>query len=216
MNTVNIFSGSHCFRLAIAIWIFVVGIIRAEPPAGEGTDFSGSNVFWGNETNGVSMALLIAPLSSSNHIPIHCTPIVKNSRSQTNHLWVWFPPIESCCQMSLMDEKGNSVPKTAKGKSLGKPITEPMMLKDGPNIKAGYKMRPLAQNKAEMLSDFSFDLQNYFEVTNSGKYRLTYEMRVVLPQSTKGNYMTLHTTNLPTTALPSVIADVEVKPSTGK
>ena len=220
MSTANLFSGKHYCKLVVAIWIFAVGTIYAEPPAGEGTDFSGSNVFWGDETNGVRIALVIAPLSSSNNVPIHCIPVIKSSITRTNRLHtmnLYFPPPESCYQMTLRDESGNLVAKTAKGKSLGKPITEPLMVKiGGLNSQAGFSMRPIIPNQSEMLTGFSFHVQDYFETTNAGKYRLTYEMRVILPQNAKGNYMTLHTTNLPTTILPAVVADVEIRRSAGK
>ena len=171
----------------------------------------GTNLIWGNETNGIRLALLINPEFGSNNVPIRCTPIIKSNQNHTNHLWIWFPPIKNSWQMTLTDEKGNAVPKTAKGNLLGKPIKEPLMLKDGPNFKAGYKMRPLDKDRAEVLSDFSFILQNYFEVTNSGKYHLSYRMRIILPQSIKGDFMMLHTTNLPLTTLPPVKAEVEIK-----
>jgi hypothetical protein len=205
--------------LVAITWLVFIGFVFAETDSDWESGFTGTETFWGAETNGIKVALFIEPIVSSNNVPIHCTPVIKSSIKGSNNLntvRVYFPPLESCYQMTLRDEKGSLIPKTAKGKSLGKTITEPLMVKiGGLNMRAGYRMRPLIQNHSEVLSDFSFNLQDYFEVTNSGKYQLTYEMRIILPQSGKENFMAFYTTNLPTTILPSVIVNVEIKPPAG-
>ena len=176
------------------------------------SEFTGPETFWGMETNGIKVALVIKPLTSFN-VPIHCTPVIKSSIYATNRLNsinLYFPPPESCFQMTLKDGSGNIIPKTAKGKLLGKPITEPLMVKFGMNIQAGYKMRPIKQSHSELLSDFSFVLQDYFEATNSGKYQLTYEMRVILPQKNKDYARTIYTRDFPVLTLPPVIAQIEI------
>ena len=176
------------------------------------SEFSGPETFWGAETNGVKVALVIKPLASFNNIPIHCTPVIKSSIKGSNNLNtvnLYFLPFEHCFQMTLKDENGNLVPKTARGKMLGKPVTEPLRIKGGLNFQAGYKMRPIIQNHSEVLSDFSFNIQDYFEATNSGKYRLQYEMQVVRPQNRHAS--NLYTTNLPILYLPAVEAEIEFK-----
>jgi len=183
-------------------------------------EFNGQETFWGIETNGIKVALVVEPQVSSNNVPIHCTPVIKSSIHATNRLNtinVYFPPLRSCYQMTLKDEKGDMVPKTAKGKSLGKPIAAPLMVKiGGLNLRAGYRMRPLTQNRSEVLSDFSFNLQDYFIVTNSGKYQLIYEMQIVPLQFGKGSYTNLYSAPPPTLSLPPVVAGVEIKLVTAK
>ena len=194
----------------VIVLVFSAKLVFAGIDSNWESQFAEADTFWGMETNGVKVGLLINPLSCSTNVSIHCTPVIKSTRNQTNHLWIYFPPLESCFQMTLKDGSGKITPKTAKGKALGKPNTEPLMVKFGMNIQAGYKMRPIKQNYSEVLSDFSFVLQDYFEATNSGKYKLTYEMQVILPQRTNGKHTTLHTTNLLTLTLPPVVADVKI------
>jgi hypothetical protein len=196
-------------RLLAITWPIFIGCAFAETDRDWESTFTGTETFWGAETNNIKVALLIDPLVSSNNVPIHCTPVIKSSRNQTNYLWLYFPPLASCYQMTLQDRKGNLVAKTTKGKSLGKPIAEPLMVKiGGLNVQAGYKLRLLAKNRSEVLSDFSFNLRDYFEVTNSGKYRLSYKMQIVLPQKGKGNLF--YTTNFQALTLLPVEADVEI------
>ena len=200
-----------CGSIAILL-LFFVNRVSADVDLGWETNFTGPETFWGAETNGIKVAMLVDPLVSSNNVPILCTPVIKSvikgSNIRTN---VYFLPPESGYQMTLKDDKGNLVSKTAKGKSLGQPITQPLMVKiGGLNMRAGFKMRPLIQNHSEVLSDFSFNLQDYFVVTNSGKYQLTYEMRVVLPHKVGGTYMELYTTNFTILTLPPVVAAIEI------
>lgn len=116
--------------------------------------------------------------------------------------------------MNLKDAKGNMVSKTDKGKSLWKPITEPLMLKHGMNMQAGYGMRPMQQNRSELFCGLSFNLQDYFVITNAGKYQLTYQMRVILPQTNKEYASAIYTKNFPVLTLPSVVAEIEIKGQT--
>lgn len=181
------------------------------------SEFTGPETFWGMETNGIKVALVIKPLASFN-VPIHCTPVIRSSIHATNRLNtinIYFLPFESCYQMTLKDGKGNIVPMTAKGKILGKPVTEPLMIKGGLNLQAGYRMRPIKQDHSEVLSDFSFVLRDYFEATNSGKYQLTYEMRVILPQKNKEYARIIYTKDFPVLTLPPVVAEIEITNRSG-
>ena len=201
--------------LTTVSFLVTVGRVLAAPDADWESEFPTSNTFWGAETNGIKAALLIEPIISSNNIPICCTPILKFSIQSSNSLHtvnVYFPPFESCFGVTLRDDNGNDIPKTDKGKSLGKAISGPLMVKiGGLNSHAGFRMVPIIQNHSEVLSEFAFNLQDYFFVTNSGKYHLIYEMHVVLPQFDKGSRAWLYTEPPQTIVLPPVAADIETR-----
>ena len=193
--------------------LIVAEPVFAESGSGLDSEFNGPDTFWGGETNGIKVALLIQPFVSSNNLPIHCSPVIKSSIKGSNNLnevWVYFPPLEYCCQLSLRDGNGNAVAKTSIGKTLGQAITKPLFLKGGRNVEAGYRMRPLMQNHSEVLSDYSFNLRDYFAMTNAGKYQLTFEMKII---PTPLKRQKLFSDPPPTITLPPVIAEVEIRPN---
>lgn len=166
-----------------------------------------SNTFWGGETNGVKSALHIELIPGTNML-IRCTPILKSSH--TNMLWLYFPPLNNRFIMELQDCDGRSVEKTQKGKALNESLKEPFGLTTGINKRAGYGgIPPLYPNYSEMLDGSNFTLQDYFCITNSGKYNLIFQMKVVwFPPDWKGSRKT---TNVPVINLPAVNAKIEIR-----
>jgi hypothetical protein len=211
MKGTYIFLGGFIKRLIALTWfVFACNSFGGNSKDGDG-GFAGPETFFGADTNGAAIALYINQIISTNNAPIRCTPILKSGLMQTNGFWLWFPPLESCYQLTLLDEHGNSVLKTPKGKLLGKPITEPLMVKvGGVNIKGGYKGRKITASQTETLSDFAFVLQDYFILTNSGKYHLIFSMRAVRPKGGSGHDLSLYTTNLPIFNFPPVESEITI------
>ena len=98
--------------------------------------FTGPNVFWGSETNGVKLGLCISPASGANAASIVCTPILESIRPKI--LWLYLPPPDSRFDIALSDSADNPVCKTDEGKRLGSPLNAPFRLTTGMNIRAGY------------------------------------------------------------------------------
>ena len=167
----------------------------------------GPETFWGGETNGVKSALHIETLPSTNTL-IKCTPILKNSR--TNSLLLYFPPLKNRYIMELKDSNGRPVEKTGMGKALNEALTEPFGLTTGINQSAGYRrLPPMDPNYSSRLDGYEFNLQDYFVITNSGKYSLTFQMRVIwFPPNWKGSRKSI---NVPIVNLPPVNTQIEIK-----
>gem|GEM_PF-1326904 len=170
--------------------------------------FTGPNTFWGAETNGLIVGLYVEPLVSSNNMSISCTPLFKSN--VTNTPWIYIAPIESRFQMFLFNDKGNPVAKTTKGIKLGSPLTKPVKLKNGINFKAGFVgIPPIRKDHTEKLDFAQFQLQDFFIITNSGKYRLEFQMKAIcFPSGWRGNHIS---TNVPILNFPSIEAQIEIK-----
>jgi hypothetical protein len=173
------------------------------------------NTHWGLETNHVKVGLLIQNSSAaSNHTLVGFYPVLNNNSATNGNarpdvLQLWLPPFDSRYRMELTDTNGNAVPKTAKGKALGKPIDQPFERRGTGirvNFEAGYLGRTLLPNVPEPTDPFV--LKDYFNITNAGKYHLKFEMRVIW--ITEGRE---HSTksNPPAMWLPPVNAEIEIK-----
>jgi len=167
----------------------------------------GPDTFWGAATNGVKPALHIESLPGTNML-VRCTPILKSSN--TNIVLLYFPPLKNRFNMELRDSNGRLIEKTQKGKALNEALTEPFGLTTGINRLAGYGgIPPLDPNHSEMLGGSDFILQDYFVITISGKYNLTFQMRVIrFPPNWKGSRKS---TNVPAINLPAVNAQIQIK-----
>jgi hypothetical protein len=178
------------------------------------------NTQWGLETNNVKVGLLIQDSSdASNHTMVGFYPVLNNS-SATNgnatpgRLNLWLPPFDSRYRMELIDANGNAVPKTAKGKVLGRPIDQPFKhyrggISEGVNIAGGYRGRILLPNTRDLIPTDAFVLEDYFAITNAGKYHLKFEMQVIW--ITSGWKSSLLKSNPPAMWLPPVNAEIEIK-----
>lgn len=204
MNINNI----KLFLLAMVITMFTHQAIGDSNSEWE-SSLHGTDTFWGAATNGVRSALHIEPLSGTNAL-IRCTPILKSSH--TNILLMYFPPLNNRFIMELQDSNGRVIAKSPKGKALNETLTEPFGLTTGINRLAGYGgIPPLYPNHSEMLGGAEFVLQDYFQITNSGKYNLTFQMRVIcFPPDWKGSIKP-KSTNVPVINIPAVNAQIEIK-----
>lgn len=172
------------------------------------------NTHWGLETNHVKVGLLIQDSSdASNHTLVGFFAVLNNSSTTNGNsspgvLQLWLPPFDSRYRMELTDANGNSIPKTAKGKVLGKPIDQPFEHnRGGVNYEAGYLGRTLLPNVPEPINPFV--LEDYFTITNAGEYHLKFEMQVLWVTNERKGSAT--TANLPTVWLPLVDANIEIK-----
>jgi hypothetical protein len=174
-------------------------------------------ILWGKETNGVKVGLYVQYPPTNQSIPtsIICCPYLSNSKTNngnwgSNRLLLWLPRLENSYQMSLFDEKGESVAKTVRGQELGKPIDQPLMVRvGGINFEAGYQAVYLDPNEVSPVRQFT--LQDYFDIKKPGKYRLEFKMRVIWLQPGRGHDLSLYTTNIATMTLPSVESQIEIR-----
>jgi hypothetical protein len=177
------------FGLFIAAWVISVRNVTADEPKNSTVQPASEGTYWGAETNGVKAGLYIEKLHGlpglTNHVPIQCHPLLYNSSTNNGNLgpgmlMLYLPAIESRYQLDLTDEKGNAVKKTAKGKSLGKPVTQPSIPTTG--INTGWRRKEqfiLLAREERGLPELK--LQDYFKINDSGKYHLHFEMSVFKP-----------------------------------
>jgi len=116
------------FKIVLAALCACTRFVGAED------SFAWDGVFSGAESNGVKAGLQIAYSSSTTNQTVFCQPFLSNSRAtngnvKPNKLRLWLPPLENRFQLTLWDENGHLVGKTAKGKALWKPISVPLNLK---------------------------------------------------------------------------------------
>lgn len=158
--------------------------------------------------NGLQTALYIDQVSTTNDLAFGCTPILRNTA--TNVLWIYLPPVNNRFRLMLLDDHGNVVPMTDKGKQLGGTITEPFRVVTGINTRAGYTgCPPLQENHAEMLAGSKFSLHDYFYIKKPGNYLLRFQMLVIwFPPTWKGAIP--QGTNVPVVALPPVQAQIKL------
>jgi hypothetical protein len=175
------------------------------------------NPLWGSETNHLKVGLLLQYAPGTNRTFVGFYRVLNNSsttngNSRPDLLQLWLPPFDSRYRMELTDTNGNPVPKTDKGKVLGKPIDQPFKryrggISEGVNFAGGYLGRPLLPNVPEPAD--SFILEDYFSITNAGKYHLKFEMQVIwITNGWKGSLLK---SNPPAIWLPPVDAEIEIK-----
>jgi len=179
------------FGLLIAAWTISVRNVAADEPVNFVIQQIHEGVYWGAETNSVKAGLYIEKLQSlaslSNHVPIQCHPLLYNSSTNngnlgTGMLMYYLPAIESRYRLELTDEKGKAVKKTAKGKALGKPFTQPSNPTSGIGINTGWRRKEkfiLLAKEERGLPEFL--LQDYFKINDSGRYHLHFEMSALKP-----------------------------------
>jgi hypothetical protein len=165
------------------------------------------DTLWGTETNCVKAGLLLQYAPDTNRTLVGFFPVLNNSCATNcpvgeNNLWLWLPPFHSRYRMNLTDAKGMAVPKTEKGGAFGKAIDLPLRVRTGINVSAGYQGKVLLLNTPNVILSDPFVLEDYFIITNAGKFHLKFEMMVVWPNASN-----------PTNAihLPPVDADIEIR-----
>jgi hypothetical protein len=169
---------------------------------------------WGLETNGVSLGISV--LRNYGEIPramTICTPLLKNSRTNNANrgnglLQLFVPPPRSCYRLELLQADGSPLPKTAMGKSMWKPVTDPLMDRMGVNTAAGYSSASLMGDFPDQ-PHFRFNPLDYFQVKKPGVYRLRLEMRVIwITNGWSGDLRS--TKNLPIVNIPPVEIQIEL------
>jgi hypothetical protein len=160
------------------------------------------DTIWGKETNGVKAGLMFQYTPDTNHSLVGFIPALNNGcTTNVDFLCLFLPPFDSRYQMALRDANGMAVPKTAKGKALGSPITKPLRGRIGINLKAGFIPRYLVLNNPNVQVSDTFVLKDYFVITNAGKYHFQFDMMVIRP-SKENPTNVVH--------LPPVNAEIEI------
>lgn len=203
-------------------WVFgIVWFAFLLPCLGQ-DPWSWDGEFWGAETNGVQSGLDVQhSFGSKNTILTRCTPVFRNNRTNNGNrgparLLLYLPPMESFYQLSLLDEKGNRIVRTKKGESFGKQISKPLFRSTGINYNAGYRAYFVDRDQPQGIADCSFILQDYFDVTNTGRFHLKVEMQAawITPNWTAS--ASLRTTNLPMVHFPPIDAFITIEDRNSK
>jgi hypothetical protein len=159
-------------------------------------------IVWGLETNKLQAGLHYEGPPGRSFFGLE-TKFVAGVRS----LWekemdfFWLPPERERYRVSLMDDRGRPVQRTAKGLSLGQPISKhPILERKGGEYEAWW----FPPSSPPHFFD-SFKLSDFFVVPKPGKYKFQWEMRLLHHNSA---------TNFQTIVLPPVILDIVVGQAT--
>ncbi len=175
-----------------------------------------TNVIWGIETNHVKAGLAIQYSSRSTNGPIvgfyvvvynnsdtngNIAPVfkTKNGYVKQNILSLGIPPDGYRYTMALFDTNGNAVAKTELGKKL-KPFDSQAKIDNY----HGYGERDILPFTLDVLPFSSIVLEDYFVMTNAGKYHLRFVLNTFTGADKLGIIKPL--------CLP-VNADIEIKKS---
>ena len=172
------------------------GVPRLAPP--EEPDINATTV-WGRETNNLQAGLYYeGPAGQSSFGP--GTKFVAGIRclSEKGMDFLWIPPETERYRVSLLDEQGKPVERTAKGQSVGQAIKKHPILKK--RLDGEYKPLWFAPSEpAHFLQ--SLKPSDFFVISKPGKYKFEWEMRLLYHNSA---------TNLQIIVLPSVTLDIVV------
>jgi len=132
---------------------------------------------WGTETNGVRAGCWFPTGTNASSIGI--IPELEygiTTNGPADKILVFLPPESSRYKMALFDEHGKPVSKTKVGESIGKTIqAQPHTI----NWQHGYVSFGLTRGHLEPTGDGPLLLSNYFQITNSGRYRLELQIGIV-------------------------------------
>lgn len=149
----------------IVVWQPDVGIV------------STNNILWGTETNHVKVGLNIqyAPDVTNRTLVGFYVVLYNNSNANGNFrpnlLSLGFPPVNSRYKMTLIDDSGNVVAKTKMGNDLDQPFDlHPKRI----DIYHGYGVKDFSPFYLDVLTKNPIILENYFVITNAGKYHLKF------------------------------------------
>jgi hypothetical protein len=132
---------------------------------------------WGIETNHVKAGLNIqyAP-DETNRTLVGLFVVLYNSSDtngnfRSNLLSLGLPPENSRYKMTLLDDKGNVIAKTEMGNNLDQPFDlHPKRI----DIYHGYAVRDISPFYMDVLTRNPIVLENYFDITNAGKYQFKF------------------------------------------
>jgi hypothetical protein len=136
---------------------------------------------WGQPTNsikaGVAHNFEPHQFNAKNEIEIF---LVNNGTNNTGHFEL--PQMEEQFDLSLRDSSGQEVPKTTvgtkQGKSLSSDNQSPKGLPEQRAMLNSYRFRWLSLPANEAVKCGRFDLNTYFNISEPGKYSVTYQQRL--------------------------------------
>jgi hypothetical protein len=138
---------------------------------------STNNVLWGIETNHIKVGLNIQYASDATNRTLVGFFVVLYNNSDTNGnfrpnlLSLGLPPVNSRYKMTLTDDSGNVVAKTKMGNDFDQPFDlNPKRI----DIYHGYAVKDFSPFYMDVLTRDPIVLENYFEITNAGKYHLKF------------------------------------------
>jgi hypothetical protein len=129
-------------------------------------------IHWSNYTNGVRVGFAI----ETNVMGSRCA--VFTQVTGTNFDRLWLPPVKDMIKIELRDGKSNQVQKTQSGKTFG--------VRNPAQVFAGILPRRsiIYSGKPSIVADVN--LQELFIITNSEKYTISVQIRLLRLKSTPG------------------------------
>ena len=194
----------------LMLWLFVLfladassfsgyaGSARLAPP--EEAQANATTV-WGRETNKLQAGLQYEGTPGQSSFGPD-TKFVAGVRclSEREMDFFWLPPETERCRVSLLDDRGRPVQRTAKGQSVGQPIKKHPVLKR----RGGEYQRWWFQPSSPPHFIQSFKPSDFFVITEPGKYKFEWEMRLLYHNSA---------TNMEMVVLPPVVVEIVVNQS---
>ena len=171
------------------------GVTRLTPPEEPAVN---ATTVWGHETNKLQAGLCYegAPGQSSFGPGTKFVPGIRSLWGKEMGFF-WIPPESERYRVSLLDDQGRPVQRTAKGQSVGQPIRKNPVLK-----RKGGEYEPFWFEPSSRSYSFqSFKPSDFFLVSKPGKYKFEWEMRLLYHNSA---------TNFQTIVLPPVTLDIVV------
>jgi len=172
------------------------GVTQLTPPKEPDVN---ATIVWGRQTNKLQAGLYYEGLPGRSSFNPG-TKFVPGIRS----LWgkemdfFWIPPEAERYRVSLQDDHGRPVQRTAKGQSVGQPIRKHPIL----NKRMDGEYEPFWFGPSDQPYFFqSFKASDFFVISQPGKYKLEWEMRLLYHNSA---------TNIQTIVLPPVTVDIVV------
>jgi len=168
--------------------------LHAPPP-------TATTTFLGADTNGLKAGLGVAYYSKSlfayfsdreDVIPIRCFPLLSfagmGSDNVHSNLLTVDLPMKPCYQLTLTDEQGNNVQTTSKARAMRETVPRHNQLSKNPItgsiIDTGHRRnRDVLCQGLPCKLILPLVLQDYFIITNSGTFNLSFRMCVFIPDS---------------------------------
>jgi hypothetical protein len=143
-----------------------------------------NSILWGPETNHVKIGLNLQYGTDTNGRTLVGFYVSMVNDSNTNgtylpdRLTIALPPMKSRYQMNLFDDSGNSVSKTKTGQEFSQPFDKnPKRL----DMYHGYSIKETVPFQIDIVTFEPIVLENYFAITNAGKYHLVFILNSLIP-----------------------------------
>jgi hypothetical protein len=138
---------------------------------------------WGDGTNGIKAALMLGdPFNNLDGKKEFI--IVMLSNTTLDRLGFVIPEKPFQFSLTLFDERGFLVPKTAAGLGIGKtlaPVESPYAFAGDGHKYDKFRLHEIL-NSHEFNQSAALNLCDYFKITKRGTYRVEYEQRLQIPQ----------------------------------